>query len=46
MVKYEGVGLGLESERIVVNVGESEGDSVGLLGMGPDCSELGGVGCL
>ncbi len=46
MVKYEGVGLGLESERVVVNVGGSEGDGVGLLGMGLNCSGLYGVGCL
>ncbi len=46
VVKYEGVWLGLESERVVVNVGGSEGDCVGLLGMGPGRGGLDGVGCL
>ena len=46
MVEYEGVGLGLESEGVVVNFGGGECDGVGLLGMGPGCSGLDGVGCL
>ena len=46
MVEHEGVGLRLKSEGVVVNLGGGEGDSVGLLGMGPDCSGLDGVGCL
>jgi hypothetical protein len=35
VVKYEGIGLGLEPERVVVYVGGSEGDGVGVLGIGP-----------
>ena len=40
MVEHEGVGLRLESEGAVVNLGGGEGDSVGLWGVGPDYSWL------
>ena len=43
MVKHEGVGLGLESERGVVNFSGGEGECVGLLGVVPNCSGLYGV---
>ena len=46
MLEHEGVGLGLKSEGAIVNFGGGKGDGVGLLGMGPDCGGLDGVGCL
>ena len=46
MVEHEGVGLRLESEGVVVYLAGDEGNSVGLWGVGPDCSGLDGVGYL
>ena len=43
MVEHEGVGLGLESERVVVNFSGGEGYCVGLLGVVSNCSGLYGV---
>jgi hypothetical protein len=43
VVEHKGAGLGLESERVLVDFSGGEGECVGLLGVVPSCSGLYGV---